>query len=173
MGRACGCVVAGTLVDTPKGLVAIETLAAGDMLLAYDVKTGEVVPQSVLDVLRTEPKPTYNVILRAANGETAQFEATDDHPWLNAAKEWRNTDELTVGDRLIAGDGGRFEVIEVGLTGNVEVAYALRCALYDNGGCYLHPMETAGKRQSRPCVRCISELWVRCVASWPLPRSGK
>lgn len=117
--------VAGTLVATPEGLVAIETLEIGDMVLAYDMETGRVVPQSVLDVLRTEPKPTYNVILRAANGETAQFEATDDHPWLNAAKEWRNTDELTVGDWLIAGDGERFEVVEVGKNGNVEVAYTL------------------------------------------------
>lgn len=125
LGRACGCVVAGTLVATPEGLVAIETLTLGDMVLAYDIETGEVVPQSVLDVLQTEPKPTYNVILRAASGETAEFEATDDHPWLNAAKEWRNTDELTAGDWLIAGDGERFEVIEVALSGDIEVAYTL------------------------------------------------
>lgn len=124
-GCACGCVVAGTLVATPEGLVAIETLEVGDMVLAYDPKTDAVVPQPVLDVIRTEPKPTYNVVLRAASGETAQFEATDDHPWLNVAKEWRNTEDLAVGDRLVASDGERFEVIEVGLTGNVEVAYTL------------------------------------------------
>jgi RHS repeat-associated protein len=123
--RGCGCVVAGTLVATPEGLAAIETLAVGDMVLAYDVETGRVVPQSVIDVLETEPKPTYSVVLRAADGEMAQFEATDDHPWLNAAKEWRNTDELTVGDWLIAGDGRRFEVVEVGLTGDMEVTYTL------------------------------------------------
>ena len=104
-GRACGCVVAGTLVATPTGLVAIETLEVGDIVLAYDPETDEVSPQPVLDVITTERKPTYNVVLRAASGKTAQFEATDDHPWLNAAKEWRNTEEMVVGDRLIAADG--------------------------------------------------------------------
>lgn len=123
--RVCGCVVAGTLVATPTGLVAIETLAVGDQVLAYDVATGEVVPQPVLDLLRTEPKPTYDVVLQAANGATARFEATDDHPWLNAAKEWRKTEELAVGEWLIAGDGDRFEVVEIGLTGDVEEAYTL------------------------------------------------
>ncbi len=125
LGRACGCVVAGTLVATPTGLVAIERLEVGDIVLAYDPETDEVVPQPVLDVITTEPKPTYNVVLRSANGETAQFEATDDHPWLNAAKEWRNTDELAAGDWLVAGNGERFEVIEVRLTGNIEEAYTL------------------------------------------------
>ncbi|WP_338445678.1 RHS repeat-associated core domain-containing protein [Pelagerythrobacter marensis] len=125
LGRACGCVVAGAFVFTPEGLRAIETLEVGDLVYAYDVTTGEVVPQSVLDVIKTEPKPTYSVVLRAASGEIARFEATDDHPWLNAAREWHTTEELAVGDLLVAADGERFEVIEVGLTGDVEVAYTL------------------------------------------------
>ena len=123
--RGCGCVVQGTLVSTPNGLVAIETLEVGDTVLAYDVATGEVVPQPVRDLIETEPKPTYNVVLRAASGETARFEATDDHPWLNTEKKWRKTEELSVGDWLTANDGDRFEVVEVGLTGDVDVAYTL------------------------------------------------
>ncbi len=125
LGRACGCVVAGTLVATPTGLVAIETLSVGDLVLAYDVETGEVVPQKILDVIETEPKPIYNVVLRAASGKAERFNATGDHPWLNADRKWRNTDEMAVGDWLIAADGERFEVVGVTPTGDVEGAFTL------------------------------------------------
>lgn len=124
-GRGCGCVVAGTLVATPTGHAAIETLKAGDMVLAFDPETNEITSQPVLDSITTEPKPTYKVVLQSATGQVARFEATDDHPWLNAAKEWRNTRDLIVGDQLIASDGKRFKVIEVGHTGRSEAAYTL------------------------------------------------
>jgi RHS repeat-associated protein len=123
--RVCGCVVAGTLVSTPTGLVAIEKMKVGDRVLAYDVATGKMAPKPVLNVIKTEAKPTYNIVLRAKNGEIARFEATDDHPWLVAAKEWRTTSQLATGDWLIAADGERFEVVEIGLTGEVEIAYTL------------------------------------------------
>jgi RHS repeat-associated protein len=121
----CGCVVAGTLVSTPTGLVPIETLKAGDLVHAYDVSTGELKPRAVLELIETEPKPTYSVMLRASDGKTAQFEATDDHPWLSAAKGWRKTDELVVGHWLMARDGKQFEVVDVRLTGKMEIAFTL------------------------------------------------
>ncbi|MBY0447782.1 MAG: Hint domain-containing protein [Hyphomonadaceae bacterium] len=38
----CGCFVEGTLVATPEGLVPIETISVGDLVMAYDEATGKV-----------------------------------------------------------------------------------------------------------------------------------
>lgn len=88
--RACGCVVAGAPRFSPSGLVAIERLEVGDMVLAYDPETDKVVPPT--GPLRHDDRAQAElfVVFRAADGETRHFEASDDHPWLNVAKEWRN-----------------------------------------------------------------------------------
>jgi hypothetical protein len=46
-GGSFGCFVAGTPIATPSGAVAIEELRLGDLVLAYDERTGHVIPRPV------------------------------------------------------------------------------------------------------------------------------
>ena len=82
----CGCLEAGTLVATSEGLVPIESIEVGDLVLAQNEATGEIAAKPVTDLIRPEPKPLYQLTLKDASGETETFHATDDHPWKVEAK---------------------------------------------------------------------------------------
>ena len=109
LARACGCFVAGTLVATPDGLVPIETIGLGDLVLAYDEASGQIEAKPVVGLIRPTPKETFLLAMTDAQGEHEEFEASADHPWLvrtsDGEKRWVETAALAPGDRLLAGDG--------------------------------------------------------------------
>ena len=124
----CGCFEAGTLVATPEGLVPIETIAVGDLVLAQNEATGEIAPKPVTDLIRPEPKPLYALKLRDASGEIETFHATDDHPWKVEGKGWVETVDLKPEDRIDTASGADMVLLRAEVTDRIEHTYNLTVA---------------------------------------------
>jgi RHS repeat-associated protein len=128
INKACGCFEAGTLVATPSGLLPIEQIEVGDMVLAVNEQTGEIAPKPVTDLIRPEPKPLYALHLLDAGGEAETFHATDDHPWKVEGKGWVETVNLKPQDRIDTGSGADMVVTSLEQTGRIEHTYNLTVA---------------------------------------------
>ncbi len=94
------CFVAGTKVWTPAGPQAIETVKAGECVLAQHPETGELAYKPVLGTTVRPPSPVLAVKI---DGD--KIFATLGHPFWVSGKGWRMTKELTVGDWLHAPNG--------------------------------------------------------------------
>ena len=55
------CFVAGTMITTAAGLVAIENISIGDQVLAQNPETGEIGYKEVLDTFRNETNVVVHV----------------------------------------------------------------------------------------------------------------
>ena len=100
------CFVAGTLVSTPKGLVPIEQITAGDTVFAYDFEKERVVEETVLKALRGRAKQLVDVKFC---GET--ISATRLHFfWIEHAKRWVPAIALCKGDEVRLSSG---EIVQI------------------------------------------------------------
>ena len=126
VGEACAhCLVAGTQVETPNGLVAIEDIKVGDTVLAFDEHTGEVTPAKITALIRPDPEATFAVKLVDASHHVDVFRASADHPWLLATGEWKDTSGLKAGGRVKTATGIALSVVSVIPTGMREQTYNL------------------------------------------------
>ncbi|MCZ2340834.1 MAG: AHH domain-containing protein [Bacteroidales bacterium] len=119
---ACFC--AGTLLRTPGGLQAIETLKVGDRVLSRD----EHDRSSANDYKVVEEvfERLGRVWHLTAGGRLIR--TTGEHPFQEATKGWIACFQLAAGDRLVCEDGSTVLVEAVVDTGTVEVVYNLRVA---------------------------------------------
>ncbi len=86
---------ADTLVMTIVGLKPISEVAAGELVLAYNEKTGEISYYPVIaSWVHTDPIIVHLTI----DGETIQ--TTPDHPFYVENGKWVRADELQIGDEL-------------------------------------------------------------------------
>jgi hypothetical protein len=67
---ACQCFAAGTLVQTSEGLVPIEEIKAGDLVLAKDEATGKLRWQPVVETYVNLNRDVYEMVFVDANGAT-------------------------------------------------------------------------------------------------------
>jgi hypothetical protein len=118
---ALDCLVAGTPVWTATGVVAVEQLQVGDMVLAQDPETGEL---AYKPVLRTTVRPEGKLIRVLAGTET--IETSGGHLFWVAGEGWVKARKLQSGQELHGLRGSvRVSAIEEGNTAktyNVEVA---------------------------------------------------
>ena len=98
--NAPNCFVAGTLVLTVAGTVAIETIQAGDMVWAWDEETGDV---ALKEVVETYVNETYELIHVFVDGE--EIVTTPAHPFYSPVKGWINAVHLRAGDILVLVNG--------------------------------------------------------------------
>ncbi len=99
-GGGGGCFPAGTKVATPNGSVDIETLAAGDEVIAV-THDG--------DTLHTKVKSLFvsrNEVLKVETGG-GMLAATDEHPVSLGEDRFRAAGNLRPGDRIVNWKGGR------------------------------------------------------------------
>lgn len=122
------CFSAGTTVATPTGLIAIENIQVGDLVLAYDQYSGQVIAKPVTDLIRPDPKPTYSLTVQSPTGESETIRATDDHPWFTAEHTWVETKNLKAGDFIETATGRDFRLVSVKLSGLTEQTYNLTVA---------------------------------------------
>jgi hypothetical protein len=99
------CFVAGTLILTPTGYQAIETLQAGDWVLAGNPETGEVKQCRVLQTFEREVSQVLDV---RVGDET--ITCTAEHPFWVSGKGWVKAGQLAVGDLLMT---QKQEIIQV------------------------------------------------------------
>ena len=130
-GSPCGhCFPAGTLVATPKGEQAIETLKVGDQVLSEDPKTGKVDAETVQAVWTDPVLPMAQVDL--SDGTT--IKATADHPFYVDAggqyttPQWVAAGQLVAGDRLRTASGHDVTVLAVVPYVGSAVVYTLTVA---------------------------------------------
>ena len=94
------CFVAGTLVLTASGLVAIENIKPGDMVYAADAETLEV---STKQVLETYIRETSSLVHLTISGEN--IISTYDHPYYVKDKGFVSAESLWIGAELIDKNG--------------------------------------------------------------------
>jgi len=129
-GRSCRpgsgqCFVAGTLVATPDGMRAIESIVPGDRVLSRDEETGE---PSTRAVLRTFVRPARDLVdVRMARGgeDAAVVRSTAGHPYWTLAAGWTRADALGPGDVLLDPRGAEIRVASVTPRAGEEVVYNL------------------------------------------------
>lgn len=100
MTSTMSCFVAGTLVMTAVGLVAIENIKVGDMVISADPDTIEIQEKPVVDVFTRDVDRLVHLII---NNE--EIVTTFDHPFFVKEKGFVNATNLWIGAELINKDG--------------------------------------------------------------------
>lgn len=100
MSKTMTCFVAGTLVLTVNGLVAIENIKAGDKVISTDPETFETAEKRVLETYIREDSKLIHLVI---NGE--EIVTTETHPFYVNNRGFVNAGELIVGDELLDVNG--------------------------------------------------------------------
>ena len=107
-GGSCECLVAGTLVWTDRGPLAIETLTVGDRVLSQNIETGELGYRNVLrPTVRPETKTFVIETLRSGQSQQQRetLTASGGHPfWVNG-QGWVQAESLQPGMVLACSQG--------------------------------------------------------------------
>lgn len=118
------CFVAGTPVVTADGERPIESIRAGDRVLARDAATGETAVREVVRRFVTPGKEVLRLTVRSEDdGVSETLGVTPGHPFRVAGRGWVGAGELAVGDELESAGGGRLRVAAVERTGERETVY--------------------------------------------------
>ena len=132
------CFVAGTKVHTPDGLVNIEDLRVGDLVLArdeHDVElASDIVPRRVLQEIVTHPDELVHVSIETESGATETLVTTGPHPfYVVEIRGFVEASELKPGQTLALADDGTARITglrqehaenELFTTYNIEVEEA-------------------------------------------------
>ena len=102
------CFVAGTLVLTASGLIAIEQIKAGDLVYAADADTLEV---SLKPVLETYIRETSELVHITVDGE--KIVSTHDHPYYVNEKGFVSAELLWIGAELVDNNGNTLYVEQI------------------------------------------------------------
>jgi hypothetical protein len=106
------CLVPGTVVHTSAGLVPIEKVQVGDLVLSQDVETAELTLKPVLMTTVRPPKSTIKMVTSQGT-----IEATAGHLWWACGLGWMKTRDLKPGMTLRTATGSSIlESLEVNPT---------------------------------------------------------
>lgn len=94
------CFIAGTMVLTTAGLVAIEKIKAGDIVISTNPDTLETAEKPVLE---TYVRQVDKLVHLTINGE--EIVTTDNHPFYVQGRGFIEAGNLLVGDKLISVNG--------------------------------------------------------------------
>ncbi|MBQ6251429.1 polymorphic toxin-type HINT domain-containing protein [Ruminococcus sp.] len=106
MTKTMKCFVAGTMIATVSGLVAIENIRVGDRVMATDPETGETAAKTVLETYIREAETLIHI---RVGGE--ELITTETHPFYVKGRGFVDAEELRAGDELLD-INGRVIVIE-------------------------------------------------------------
>lgn len=139
------CFVAGTLVHTDRGLVAIEQIRVGDMVLSQPEQTGELTYKRVVQTSSCEAKQVclveYVRLADLTDDDENKWQflvATIDHPFFVKDNGWTRADNLDPGSKydLMLRDGtfGRSVYQELRNTEEENVVLGMNTHYFDNVG---------------------------------------
>lgn len=107
--HGASCFVAGTLVHTNQGLVPIEQIKVGDLVLSRHEDGDDSFPTEYKQVTKTfkstDKKDIFSLkfVSEHSNDETGVIEylfSTSNHPYWKQNSGWENADHLCMGDQL-------------------------------------------------------------------------
>lgn len=91
------CFVAGTLITTSAGLVAIKNIQPGDVVLAANEETGEVAYKEVVRTFVNTTDEITHVTIENAEGEQETIDSTPEHPFHMEGLGWVEASALLFG----------------------------------------------------------------------------
>ena len=100
------CFVEGTQISTETGNKAIEQIQCGDLVWAWDEKTGDVALKKVVETYVNETTELTHILV---NGE--EIISTLTHPFYSPVKGWTEACRLRAGDILVTVNG-EYVVVE-------------------------------------------------------------
>lgn len=100
LDKECSSFLAGTLVWTDKGLLPIEKLAVGDIVMGRDDKTFEDAPQRISKLFSREVSRYYEL-----DTGYEKILVTEEHPYWLQGQGWTPVAELKAGDVLARAEG--------------------------------------------------------------------
>lgn len=120
------CFAAGTMLYTPQGYRAIESLRVGDLVFsrAEEDSTSEISAKKVEEVF----VHTGRIWILTVNGR--EIRTTGEHPFWVRDRGWVNACELVEENRLLSHDGQWAVVEAIEDTNKYETVYNLRIADY-------------------------------------------
>ena len=92
---------------------SIEQVRVGDSVLAFDLESGRIVPQRVVETYRRLSRHIRILQIRSPGDEVQELRTTDEHPFWVPGKGWITAGRLSVGERLLQSDG---TIATLGLT---------------------------------------------------------
>jgi len=100
------CFAMGTLVHTKKGLIPIEHIQVGDLVLSQPELEGELAYRRIIDTMHHTEKEIYLVQCETpASQISTSLLATDNHPFWVQGQGWTAVESLRVGQKLQLADG--------------------------------------------------------------------
>ena len=107
------CFVAGTAVVTSVGLVAIEHIKPGDVVLAENEETGEIAYKEVVRTFTNTTEELTHVTITTEDGQIETIDATPQHPFYVEGKGWVEASALHAGMVVWLADGTKAVVTDV------------------------------------------------------------
>lgn len=100
LDKECSSFLAGTLVWTDKGLLPIERLVVGDIVIGRDDRTFEDAPQRISKLHGREVSRYYEL-----DTGYEKILVTEEHPYWLQGQGWTPVAELKAGDVLVRAEG--------------------------------------------------------------------
>jgi RHS repeat-associated protein len=144
----CKCFVAGTIVQTKYGPMAIEKLKVGDLVAARDENSGETAFKPVVRLVRNGEKKVVRLTFVNADGKAESLGVTLEHPFMVDGKHWVPAGQLKPGDRLMTLGGGLLTVRGVAKYGVRHHTYNFEVADFHT---YFVGSEGAWVHNAGPC----------------------
>jgi hypothetical protein len=164
-GRCNMCFVAGTPVVTALGLMPIEAVTPGMLVLTRDEHSasgqGDVVWKPVLHHFTSHAKSIVRLSIVAADGRQQSLDTTGNHPFFTLSRGWREAKDLVPGeDRLNDFSGQPLDVVAAETIPGRQTVYNLEVAdhhtyFVGNLGVWVHnvgPIEFFNRRRRRTPV---------------------
>ncbi|WP_445115536.1 polymorphic toxin-type HINT domain-containing protein [Acinetobacter sp. WZC-1] len=110
----CGstaCFVAGTLVETDKGLKPIEQLKSGDFVWSRNDSSFEYNYQAIIGTKRTDNQIIHKIVIKNDKNIEDTIFTTEEHPFWIENKGWLKAALLQAGMKLVDRDNRVLEVI--------------------------------------------------------------
>jgi hypothetical protein len=151
------CIVAGTGVATPSGVVPIEHLRIGDPI--YSVSpSGELTSGTVSGMRATRSQPWLSITV---DGDAEILRATSAHP-IGTAAGWREAGDLDVGDSVLTPTGLR-AIRSISENSSEVVVYDLSVQpfpAYVAGGVIVHNKTIAAPPEPPTMGTTASVSWI-------------
>ena len=146
------CFVAGTMILTALGLVAIEKIKAGDKVVSMDPATFEKAEKIVLETYRREVPELVHLTVK-----DEQISTTVNHPFFIKGRGFVNAGELKVGDMVLTASREcvsiericmetlkKFEEVYNFQVENFHTYFVGRHSLWVHNECYLPTADSPG-----------------------------